>query len=844
MMNRFGWILKMAWRDSRRQRGRLLLLVSSIVLGIGAMVAIQSFGENLQQVIKAESKELLGADLSLQSQYPITDEAIELLDSLGIELSREISFGSMVRFMPEGNTRLVNVRAIEGNYPFYGEITTQPANLTARMRSEAFAIADETLMLQFNAKPGDSAGIGSLMLPIFGSALKVPGQSGITGSVAPPVFMPYRLAEASGLLQKGSRINYSVYGKYPEGFDQSIYETIIVPRIESTEIRLRDVAAQQERTGQIYSDLTGFLNLTAFVALLLGCVGVASAVNVYAREKVKAAAMLRCLGASGNESAAIFIVQIVGVAVPAALIGVVAGNVLQWFLPSLFAEFIPLEVAPSFSFSSALAGFLTGVVTAFLFALQPMSSIRNISPLETLRTVAPSKKNRLAAALIYALIAICVFFFAWFQSGSLLQAVAFVIGLVVSFSLLTLFAFALMRTVRRFFPSGASFVLRQGLSSLYRPNNQTLVLMVTIGLGAALISTLIISRDVLLNKVQLASAGSEQPNMVLFDIQDHQLNSLANTIKAADMPVIATVPVVNMRLESIKGIPASVLKKDSTSGISSRLITREYRVTYRDSLSESETVEEGQWIGRAEIKNGPVPISLEKGLAEDMRLAVGDELAFNVQGAEMNCRVASIRKVDFQRVEANFLVVFPSGVLEKAPKFHVLLTRFANPEQSAAFQRETATAFPNVSIIDLKLIIETLEDVTAKVGFVVQFMALISMLTGFLVLLASVRSSRFQRIRESVLLRTLGAGRKQVFGINAVEYLILGSIASLTGIIIAVIANIFIAKFSFNAMIWPSFTPLALIYIAITVVTVLIGMLNIRSVVRQSPLEILRADNL
>lgn len=834
----------MAWRDSRRQQGRLLLLVSSIVLGIGAMVAIQSFGENLQNIIRSESKELLGADISLQSQYPIDAKAMELLDSLGIELSREISFGSMVRFMPTGDTRLVNVRAIEGNYPFYGSISTQPENLTSRIRSEEFVIADETLMLQFNTKPGDSAGIGSLMLPVFGSALKVPGQSGITGSVAPPVFMPYRLAEASGLLQKGSRINYSVYGKYPAGFDESLYETMIVPRLESTEIRLRNVAAQQERTGQIYSDLTGFLNLTAFVALLLGCVGVASAVNVYAREKVKAVAMLRCLGASGNESAAIFIVQIVGVAIPAALIGVIAGNILQWFLPVLFAEFIPLEVEPSFSFSSALSGFLTGVITAFLFALQPMSSIRNISPLETLRTVIPGKKNRLAGAPIYALITFCVLLFAWWQTGSLLQAVVFVIGLLVSFSLLSLFALVLMRVVRKYFPSGASFVLRQGLSSLYRPNNQTLVLMVTIGLGAALISTLIISRDVLLNKVKLASAGGEQPNMVLFDIQDHQLDSLQQTVKEFDMPVIGAVPVVNMRLESIKGIPASVLKKDSTSGISSRILTREYRVTYRDSLTDSETIEEGQWIGNVTERKAYVPVSLEKGLAEDMQLAVGDEFAFNVQGAELNCQVASIRNVDFQRVEANFLVLFPTGVLEKAPKFHVLLTRFASPEQSAAFQREAASAFPNISIIDLKLIIETVEDVTAKVGFVVQFMAMISILTGFLVLLASVRSSRFQRIRESVLLRTLGAGRKQVFGINAVEYLILGSMASFTGIIIAVIANLFIAKFTFNALIWPSFAPLALIYLFITSATLLIGMLNIRSVVRQSPLEILRADNL
>jgi len=760
-----NWMVRMAWRDSRRQRGRLVLFMSSIVLGIAAMVAINSFGDQLQQQLDSEAQALLGADIEVQSQFPIPSEIEEFLDSLQIEISREISFGSMVQFDAQGATRLVNVRAIDGRYPFYGQIETRPEGLAAHLSSDGKALAAEGLLLQYGISPGDSIGIGELKFELAGSVTKVPGQTGITGSVAPPVFMPYHLTEATGLLQKGSRINYKIYGKYPPGFDPKLFQSLIKPRLQAAELRSDDVEERKSRTGAIFSDLTGFLNLTAFVALLLGCIGVASSAHLYVKEKVKQVAVLRCLGASGRESAGIYMLQLLGIAIPAAAVGALFGSAMQVVIPPLVADFLPVSVEAGISWSAIFSGILVGVITAMIFALPPLLRIAEISPLQVLRAEVDSRSsNKLRGFILGTLTFLYIFAFAAWQMGSALQASFFIGGLIFSLILLTGIARGMMWLVRRYMPLGGSFVLRQGLSNLYRPNNQTLVLMVTIGLGTGLITTLLLSQNLLTDKLQQASAGSDRPNMVLFDIQDEQLDSLRQLTVDFGFPVIGDVPIVNMRLHSLKGQTVTQLKADTTQTIRNSILTREYRVTYRDSITEAETIADGRWTGTYS-GTGRVPVSLSDNMAKDMQVQIGDPLIFNVQGAMIECEVGSIRKVDWQRVQTNFVLVFPAGVLESAPKFHVLLTRFGTVAESAEYQAQMVKQFPNISIIDLNLVLETIDEVGGKAAFVIQFMALISMLTGLIVLIASVRTSKFQRIREGVLLRTLGASGKKLFWI-------------------------------------------------------------------------------
>jgi putative ABC transport system permease protein len=263
-------------------------------------------------------------------------------------------------------------------------------------------------------------------------------------------------------------------------------------------------------------------------------------------------------------------------------------------------------------------------------------------------------------------------------------------------------------------------------------------------------------------------------------------------------------------------------------------------VSYRDTLDTNEKLLEGKLGKPINSPNDSIFISVSDNHAERMEAKVGDEIIFNVQGTPIRTFIGSIRKLDLTQFRTSFTFIFPSGVLEEAPQFYVLITRTKSKEQSAKFQQALIQKFPNVSAVDISLIIESVQKVLDKVSFVIQFMALFSILTGILVLLASVRISRYQRVQESVLLRTLGARRGQIFWINALEYFFLGSLASLTGIGLSVLGSWALIVYLFELDFQLNVIPLMVIFLFITGLTVLIGLLNSRGVVSRPPLEVLR----
>jgi putative ABC transport system permease protein len=397
-----------------------------------------------------------------------------------------------------------------------------------------------------------------------------------------------------------------------------------------------------------------------------------------------------------------------------------------------------------------------------------------------------------------------------------------------------------MWIVRRFFPDAWNYLWRQGLANLFRPNNQTTILIVAIGLGTAFICTLFSIQSILLNRVNLSASGN-QPNTVLFDIQTAQKDKVLAMAKQQGLPVNGTVPIVNMRLEQVNNITAATLEKDSTIEMQKWVFSREYRVTFRDTLINSEKITKGKWNGTVD-KSGTVFISVEEHFAKRNSIDIGDTMTFNVQGSIIPTVVGSLREVDWNRIQTNFLVVFPAGVLEDAPQFHVLLTRIPNKEISARFQRLVVQQFPNVSIIDLGLVLSVLDKLLDKVGFVIRFMAAFSIITGLVVLIASVLISKYQRMQESVLLRTLGASRKQIFFITALEYFFLGGLAAFTGIILSLAGSWMLATYSFETSFTPQWLYLFFVFLSICLLTVIIGLANSRSVVTRPPLEILREE--
>lgn len=833
----------MAWRDSRRNRSRLFLFISSIILGIAALVAIYSLGDNLHREIDNQAAALIGADLEISSNRQVSPEIKGLLDTLGDRRSEERSFSSMVLFPKNNGTRLVQVRALGGGFPYYGSLETIPAFAAQQFRNGRQALVDQTLMLQFDAKVGDKIQLGNRVFTIAGTLLGAPGQTGLSASVAPVIYIPLATLGQTGLEQKGSRINYRYYYKYDRPVNIKQLEKEILPRLELEGLNHDTIESQKEDTARSFRDLTRFLSLVGFIALLLGCLGVASAIHIYTREKINTIAVLRCLGTTSKQAFLIYLLQITAIGILGSLLGALMGTAIQQLLPVVLKDFLPIDIVTSLSWPAIGQGILLGVLISILFALLPLVSIRRISPLNTLRmSVDPPKASRDPLKwLLYAAVVLFIFSFTFLQLGEWIESVAFTAGLLLAFLILMGNASLFMMAARRFFPAGWSYLWRQGLSNLYRPNNQTRILIVSIGLGTAFICILLFIQGILLNRVMLTASGN-QPNMVLFDIQTAQRQGVLQLAKKQGVHVNGTVPIVNMRLESVNGISAASLVQDSTLKMQRWIFSREYRVTFRDSLTASEKITKGKWTRSANHVKGTIPVSVEGKFAERNGIDIGDTLVFNVQGAMLTTTVGSLRDVDWNRIQTNFLVVFPNGVLEEAPQFHVLLGHVPSKQVSAQFQQAVVKQYPNVSIIDLGLVLNILDKILDKIGFVIRFMAAFSIITGLVVLIASVIISKYQRIQEAVLLRTLGAVGKQIFIITALEYFFLGALAAATGIILALAGSWLLARYTFETSFTPQWIQVLSVFGTICLLTVAIGLLNSRGVVKKSPLEILRQE--
>ncbi|MDQ6764121.1 MAG: FtsX-like permease family protein, partial [Bacteroidota bacterium] len=668
------------------------------------------------------------------------------------------------------------------------------------------------------------------------------GQTGLSASIAPIVYIPLHYMKQTSLDQKGSRISYRYYFKYNQQVNVQAIVDRMKPRLEANELNYETVESQKESTGRAFSDLTKFLSLVGFIALLLGCTGVASSVHVYVKEKINSIAILRCLGVKASQAFVIYLIQIVVIGFIGSSVGAALGVGIQQFLPFVIKDFLPVKISTAISWAAVMQGITLGIIVSILFSLLPLLSIRKISPLNALRvSYEPPRRERDAVKIfIYFLIALFVYGFTLVQLNDWKQALYFTAYIAGALLLLSAIARGLMWMVRHFFPTSWNYLWRQGLANLYRPNNQTTVLIVSIGLGTALICTLFFVQALLLSRLNL-NAGENQPNVVLFDIQSKQADGVSSLVRKFGLTVKETIPIVNMRLEDVNGITAAQAKKDSSKGFSHWLFSREYRVTYRDSLTASEKITRGRWTG-ATNGNGIPAISLENNFAKRSGVHLGDTLTFNVQGSIMKTIVGSLREVNWGGIQTNFLVVFPTGLLEDAPQFKVILTKVPSQQVSANFQQAMVKAYPNVSIIDLALVLRILDNLMSKIGFVIRFMAGFSIVTGIVVLISSVLISKYQRLQESVLLRTLGGSRKQIFVITALEYFFLGTLAAFTGILLAFAASWGLAYYIFEIPFHPELLPVLILFALVCLLTVVTGLANSRGILNRSPLEVLRME--
>jgi putative ABC transport system permease protein len=674
--------------------------------------------------------------------------------------------------------------------------------------------------------------------------LSIFGGTSLGSSFAPTIYLSKKALLSTGLIQPGSIVNHAHYYKFPQKFDIDKWKEENKLKLRGEGVRSETIEDRKENLKEAFFNLNYFLNLVAMVSLLLGSIGVASSVFIYIKSKASSIAVMRCLGLKTRSAFAIYFVQIVFLGLLAVIIGTIVGSSIQMALPMLLKDFLPVQVSMVLSWKSIVNGLLIGSVITLLFSLLPLLEIRYISPLKTLRTNEGEneKVKDQYRPILYVLIVASLFFFMYRITSSWKDGLGFTIGLLMTFVILYFISIAIIKLLRKFTPSSLSFEIRQGISNLYRPNNQTTTLVLSLGLGTSVLTLLYLIQGLLLQNVSMMDSGN-QPNTLLYGIESDQVKSIIDTTKSFHLPVMQSVPIVTMKLDSWKGKTKNEWLKDTINSRENMwAMNREARVTYRDTLDKDEKLLKGKINLPVRSANDSVFVSLADSYAEALKVDIGDEMIFNVQGTTITAYVGSIREISFRNMSTRFFIVFPTGVLEQAPQFSVLVTKIPDAMTIARYRNAIVKAFPNVSIVELGSILKTVNEILNKVSYVIKFMAIFSLITGLIVLISSLMLSKFQRIGESILLRTLGAKKASILKINIVEYLVLGLLASLSGVLMSVVSAFIIAKFQLEMDFDLNWWPIFLIVIFITGTTLLIGMFNSREVVNKPPLEVLRNE--
>ena len=843
-------LLSLAWRESRTARRRLLLYMSSISLGVAALVAIDSFASNVTGSVREQSRALLGGDVSFGArQGPFTPRADSLLDSLqatGVRLARQTTFASMGLVERSGGTRLVQVRAVTPEYPFYGTVTTTPPGQWAQLHRGPHALVDQSLLISLDARIGDTLTLGYAKFSIIGALISVPGDAGISATIGPRVFIPAAHLEATRLLTFGSRADYDAFAKLPEGTDPGTWLTPLRPKLERARVRARTVVENEVNLTESIDQLSDFLGVVGLVALLLGGIGVASGVHAFVARKIDTVAVLRCLGATSRQVLIIYVLQAAVMGFVGAGVGALLGVAIQYTLPFAVRDFMPVDVEVSLAPYAISVGLALGVWVAMAFALRPLLALRNISPLQALRRDLDPAPFRAGLRdwprmLVNVALAGSVVLLAATRSPSFETAAWMSAGIAGVLLVLLASATVLSKLARRLLRAGWPYVVRQGVANLYRPANQTRAVVLSLGFGAFLITTLYLVQANLLRQFNVTTEAS-RGNLLFFDVQDDQGDGVQELVRQAGYEVVQATPIVTMRVKMVSGRTVAQILADTGRRGGGWALRREYRSTYREALQGSETLVSGRWFGENPAPDsGPkAEVSLEQDVAQELRVKLGDVVTWDVQGVEVPTRVTSFRDVNWARFEPNFFAVFAPGALEEAPKQFVLLTNVPDGVSAARVQRAVVQRYPNVSAIDLSIIRKTIAEIVDRVSMAIRFLAVFSLAMGIPVLFSAVAATRRERVREGVLLKTLGATQGQIRRILFAEYALLGVLGSLTGMLLSFGGAWGLLKFVFERPFSPATLPAVLIAAAMVLLTVSIGILSGRDVFKTTPMAALR----
>ena len=844
----FTALLRLAWRESHTARRRLLLYMSSIALGVAALVAIDSFAGNVGRSVRDQSRALVGGDVQFSARGAFSRGAKSFLDSLGrsgTRVARTTGFASMGLAPRTGRTRLVQVRAVEAGYPFYGTVTTLPAGRWAGLQQGPRALVDRALLVALDAEVGDTLALGYGRFVIDGTIVNVPGDPGIAAVLGPRVYIPARYLAETQLLGFGARAEYEAVARFPAGVDANRFVRTRQAEFEKLGLRARTVADTERGLTQAVDRLGDFLSIVGLIALLLGGVGVASGVGAFVARKLDTVAVLRCLGATSRQVLFVYVTQAAIMGLAGAGAGVLLGLALQFAIPRVLGDFLPVDVVVRPEPVAILSGLLVGLWVALVFALRPLLGLRRVSPLQAIRrdvdpAAARARGFDWTTRLVDVAVGASVLALAVNRTGRWREGAGITVAIFGALLVLWLSATAVTWLARRFVRAGWPYVVRQGFANLYRPGSQTRAVTLALGFGAFLVSTIYLARGNLLADLDLRTAAA-RANVLFFDVQEDQAAPLDSTVRARGFTAPGGLtPIVTMRVAEVNGRATAALLADTSRKKAPWPLRREYRSTYRTTIGTAERVVEGAFFTDEGAPGIETEVSLEVGVARELGVGLGDRITWDVSGRRVPTRVTSLRQVEWARFEPNFFVVFQPGALRTAPKQFVLLARVPGEENVARLQRDVVTRYPNVASVDLSLVQRTVGTIVERVSLAVRFLGAFCLAIGIPVLFSAVAATRRDRLRDAVLLKTLGATRAQVRRILLAEYAALGVLGALAGMVLSFGGAWGLAKYVFKQPFRPDWGAALGVAAILTLVTVMIGLLTGRDAYRETPMAAIR----
>jgi putative ABC transport system permease protein len=830
----------------------------AIALGVAALVSVHSFREDVARSIRQESQSLLGADVLLRSNRPLPDSVTVLVDSLaaaGHEASSAITVPTMALAPSSGTVRLVQFRGVEGAWPLYGAVRTEPAGMWGAHLQQGSALVDRAALIQLGISIGDTLVVGESRLQVVGSVEDLPTDVGFQTAIGPRVYVSLDDLDAAGVLGFGSLARYAHFFRIPLEADRRRLEERYEAVFEATGVGFRTSEEQAEDLTEAVSVLGRFLGLIGLGALLLGGIGVGSAIHVFVKERIAEVAVLRCLGARQRGVFLAYLLQAGGLGLLGALVGAGAGVAAQQALPVLFGGVLPVEVNPRISPLAIVGGIGVGLWVSLAFALLPLLEVRDVPPLRALRQdfEAPPGGSgggrvwgrvdpyRVGAVLLLILSVVAL---SILEAGSLREGAAFAGSLAAITATLWAAGAGIVVLARRLFPHRAPYVVRQGFSNLFRPRNQTVAVVLSLGFGAFIIGTVLQVESNLARSLSFETEAG-RPNLLLFDIQEDQRSGVVDLLSVhGEAEPSEVTPLIPSRLVAIN--ERSRAELDTLSGgdaPESWALRREYRNTFRAEMTDTEELLEGAWWdGAPPAAEGVARVSVDADLAEDLGVGVGDRLTWDVGGIPVESEISSLRRIDWSQFRTNFFVVFEPGVLDGAPATYVVLAAMDDADDRARFQRDLIASFPNVSVLDVTRVQETLSSILGRVGRAMRFLAGFAALAGALVLVGAVASSRHQRQAEGALLKTLGARRTQVLAVLLTEYAALGTLAAATGLLLSTLASSALVRLVFDFEFDPAVVSLVLVWAGVTALTIATGAVGSRDLLRRPPLPVLRGE--